>query len=120
VPPAPTATTRVGELNAAAKRACDDGVISVTVSPPSVVRRSLSPLAVVSTHVFKSTQRMEVRSWPLAAGLDFHVFPPSSVTSRVLGPTAKPCCASKNHTRRTVPGSIASTGFHELPASVVE
>src|SRR4051794_16633011 len=65
-------------------------------------------------------QRIDVRSCPFAPALAFHVLPPSVVASSVFGPTAKPFCGLKNHMRRTMPGSIPSIGFQELPASVVE
>src|SRR3954464_11920899 len=117
-PPEPPAATRVAEAQAAAKIACVAAVIGVAVAPPSVVRSSLSPAEAVSRQVLASAQRIEVRSWPVPAGRDVHVLPPSAVRSRVLEPTAYASLALRNVTRLTWPPG-RSTGFHETPWSVV-
>src|SRR3954463_16247892 len=90
----PTAATRVGEANAAAKIGCDEGVIAVAAWPPSVVRSSTSPLTVVIRQVFGSRQRIELRSWPAPAAGAFQVFPAAPVARSVLLRIADPDCAS--------------------------
>ena len=87
-PPAPAATTREGEANAAAKIACVAAVIGVTVTPPSVVRSRRSPPLTVSRQVSTVAQRIEVRSCPAPAARRAHVLPPSAERSSVSGPTA--------------------------------
>src|SRR3954469_6583341 len=87
-PPAPPATTRVGEANAAAKIACVEAVIGVAVAPPSVVRNTRSPWLTVSRHVLASAQRIDVSSWLSPAGRLVHVRPLSVDRNSEPAPTA--------------------------------
>src|SRR5690349_8621272 len=90
-PAAPTPTAAVGDENEIAKIFSVDGLISLRVEPPSVVRRTRSPERVEMRQTVVLAQRICVRSsfgTPLT-GICVQVSPPSVVFSSVLpSPTA--------------------------------
>src|SRR5437763_2569596 len=99
VPASPTPTAAVGEENEIAKIFSVDGLITVTVVPPSVVRSTRSPERVAIRQTDTLAQRICVRSSAGAPliGMGVQVSPPSVVFSRVLPfPTAYPVVASTN------------------------
>ena len=92
MPWAPTATAREPWAKPAAKTGWLEGETAATVSPPSSVRISEPPPAVVKRHVLGPVQAIDCRLFGLPETLTWRgvqVAPPSAVrNSAPLSPTA--------------------------------